>query len=54
MVDYIIYYGEASLSSPWKMLATSTGGLTNVKTSDVSIIKLSALTNYKFMIQPFN
>jgi hypothetical protein len=53
-VDYIIYYGEASLSSPWVLLTSSTGGLADVKTSDVSILKLSALTNYKFMVQPFN
>ena len=53
-MDYIIYYGEASLSSPWEILTLSTGGLTDVMTSDVSNQKLSALTNYKFIVQPFN
>ena len=54
MVDYIIYYGKASLSSPWAKLAKSTGGLTDVRTSDVSSQKLLPSTNYKFMVQPFN
>ena len=40
-MDYIIYYGEASISSPWEMLTNSTGGITDVETSDVSFIKLS-------------